>query len=94
MPRKKAEVTVDMAPKNAGERDRQPMGWLELLAEFRTTAEATFGPPMPGEFWQHVRASRKERLLAIRSLIDARLESLEDDEKQSEERTVTKIPVR
>jgi hypothetical protein len=73
--------------------ERQPMGWLELMAEFKTTAEATFGRPMPGEFWHHVRAARKERLLAMRSIIDAKLERLEQQEKQAEERTVTRIPV-
>ncbi len=39
---------------------------------------------LPDEFGKHLRASRREFLLAIRSLIDARIEAIEDADRQRE----------
>ncbi|MBI5955464.1 MAG: hypothetical protein HY871_00535 [Chloroflexi bacterium] len=47
---------------------------------------------VPGEFFQHTRAARKEMLLAMRSLIDAALEKLEQEPVPKKKR-VSKIPV-
>ncbi len=84
MPEKKIEATV--------ERDK-PMGWLQLMGEFKRTMKATVGAPMPGDFWSHMRASHKERLLAVRSLIDAQIERIEEREARAQERTIHKISV-
>jgi hypothetical protein len=70
-----------------------PMSWLQLLAELHRTVQATMGGTLPGEFWEHVQASRKEGLLATRSLIDAQIARLEEKEAQAKERTATKITV-
>lgn len=72
---------------------REPMTWLELAAEIRRTARATLGDRVPEDFWQHARAARKEELLALRSLLDARISQLEEDEQRRSERKTTKIPV-
>lgn len=46
--------------------------WRELKASMRAF--------LPEEFWRHRRAARREMLLAARSLIDARIEHLEQEE--------------
>ncbi len=74
--------------------ERKPMGWLELLGEFHHTMKASMGGSLPPEFWQHVRASHKERLLAARSLIDSKIAYLEERERAAEERKATKIAVK
>jgi hypothetical protein len=56
--------------------------------EFRAMVRGIFPP----EFRRHALAARKEILLAVRSLIDARVESLERAEKASEKKA-TKIRV-
>jgi len=69
------------------------MSWLELAAEFSRTVHACLGDRVPEDFWEHARAARREELLALRSLIDARIESLEHEEQRRRERKTTKIPV-
>lgn len=39
---------------------------------------------MPDDFVMHIRAARREFWLALRSLIDARIESIEEAEKRRE----------
>ncbi len=61
--------------------------WLsEGIKGFRTACRKSF---LPEEFRSHVRASRKEMLLAMRSLIDAAIEHLEEQPKKK----ATKIKV-
>jgi hypothetical protein len=74
--------------------ERRPMGWLQLMGEFQHTVKSSFGRPMTGDFWEHMRAARKEQLLAVRSLIDARLIRIEAEEEAAKERVVTKIEVK
>lgn len=54
----------------------------EKAEEFRARVRGLFPP----EFRRHALAARKEFYLAIRSLIDARIESLERAEKASEKK--------
>ncbi len=84
MAEKKTETTVER---------EKPMGWLQLIGEIRRTVHASMGDPLPSEFWQHMQTSRKERLLAMRSLLDARIAHIEELEAQAEERKITKISV-
>ncbi len=61
--------------------------WLsEGIKGFRTACGKSF---LPEEFHHHVRSSRKEMLLAMRSLIDAAIEHLEKQPKKK----ATKIKV-
>jgi hypothetical protein len=83
---------AEKKPEVAEERQR-PMGWLQLMGEIRRTMKANMGDPIPPEFRQHMQASHKERLLAMRSLIDARIAHIEELEAQAKERKVTKISV-
>ncbi len=48
---------------------------------------------LPEEFKEHQRAARREMLLAWRSLIDARIEKLENAGKEKAEPKVTRIKV-
>lgn len=75
------------------EAPRRPLSWMQLLDECTTTLKASLHEPGPPEFWQHVRASRKESLLAVRSLIDAYIARLEEKDKQAQARKATKITV-
>ena len=75
------------------EETHKPMSWLQILGEVTRTLEASIGDPLPGEFWQHLRASRKERLLAVRTLIDTQIERLEHQDEQAQERKATRITV-
>ena len=53
------------------------------LREFRGTLQETLSQPLPGEFWQHARAACKERLLAARSPIDAKITYLERQQERA-----------
>lgn len=70
------------------EKSRTEEMFSERAEEFRSRVRGLFPP----EFRQHALAARKEFLLAVRSLIDARIESLEKAEK-STGRKATRIHV-
>jgi hypothetical protein len=56
--------------------DRPPVDWaLDKMADVRQGISSMFPP----EFRQHVRAARREFWLAVRSLVDARLEAIETE---------------
>ncbi len=62
--------------------------WLaEGIKGLRSCAEGKTTPP--GEFAEHMRAARKEMLLAIRSLLEAAIERAEERPKQK----ATKIEI-
>jgi hypothetical protein len=71
----------------------KPMSWLRLGVELVRTLQSSIGDPLPSEFRQHMRASRKESLLAMRSLIDAHIARMEAKEEAESERTATKITI-
>ncbi len=48
---------------------------------------------LPEDFKSHMRAARKEMLLAVRSLIDDRIESIEERERRRASRRPTRVPV-
>lgn len=60
----------------------------EMAEEFRARARKFFPP----EFRQHMMNARREFLLGIRSLIDARIEALERAEKAAAKKA-TKVKV-
>ncbi len=84
MPEKKHEAIA--------EEEREVMSWWALAREFHRTLRASVGVPMTGEFWQHVHAAHKEQILAVRSLLDARLAQIDERQKKAE-RKATKIAV-
>lgn len=51
-----------------------------------TLPEELFSLFLPGEAHQHLLRAKKEVLLALRSLIDARIEALEKKEEKREEK--------
>jgi hypothetical protein len=57
-----------------------------------TLPEELFNLFLPGETQQHLLRAKKELLLALRALIDARVEALEKKEEKSEAKK-KKIPV-
>jgi len=59
----------------------------KMCAEVRTGLKKA----LPEEFWAHRRAARKEALLALRSLLDAAIERVEERPKRA--RKTTKIKV-
>ncbi len=72
----------------------------QIPAEAREHAKAasdemrkTFEALLPAGFVEHRRAARREMLLAWRSLIDARIEKLENAGKEKSEPKVTRINV-
>lgn len=48
---------------------------------------------MPEEAKKHLKAARKEKLLALRSLLDAKIRNLEEDEKKVGKRKPQKVKV-
>ncbi len=72
---------------------RKPLGWLQLLGEVRYTLQASMGNRLPDEFWQHAHSARREGMLAVRTLLDAQISRLEQQERQARERRATKIDV-
>ena len=67
--------------------------WLaEGIKGFR--AHCKKHPSFPSEeFYQHTRAARREMLLAMRSLIDATIEYVEEKEEKPNKKKATKIKV-
>ncbi|MBI4319171.1 MAG: hypothetical protein HY675_11835 [Chloroflexi bacterium] len=59
-----------------------------VVEEFRARASGLFPP----EFRAHMHAARKEFYLAMRSLIDAKIESIERAEKAAQKRA-TRVTV-
>lgn len=74
-------------------RPRRHRGEAPSLGE---VAEAYFERAcdvIPADFVRHMRAARKELYLAIRSLIDARLEALEEAQERSESRRPKRVRI-
>lgn len=76
--------------------EEKELTWEDHLAAaikaFRKEAKEWRGELFPEEFRAHQRAARREMLLAVRSLIDAKIEKLEAQEKRSAP-TATRIKV-
>lgn len=77
--------------------EEKELSWEDHLAEaikaFRKEMKEWRSELMPAEFHTHRRAAQKEILLAWRALIDARIEKLEQAEKEKTTPKATKIKV-
>ncbi len=73
------------------------MTWEDHLAEaiksFRKEMKEWRGDMFPEEFRTHRRAARREMLLAWRSMIDARIAKLDEEEKEKTSPQATRIKV-
>ena len=71
--------------------------WEDHLAAaikaFRKEMKETGLGILPDEFKMHQRAARREMLLAWRSLLDARIEKLENVDKEKSAQKTTRIKV-
>ncbi|MFQ5340837.1 MAG: hypothetical protein ACE5F6_04740 [Anaerolineae bacterium] len=54
----------------------------QALGEFRSSLRSL----LPAEFWEHRRAARREMLLAARSLVDAAIEHIEQQNAPHQKR--------
>ena len=63
------------------------------LKEVSDYCAERMGRLLPAEFRTHLRAARKELLLAARSLIDERIERIEEMERRRAARKPTRVPV-
>ena len=54
----------------------------QAWGEFRSSLHSL----LPAEFWEHRRAARREMLLAARSLLDAAIERIEQQEAPHQKR--------
>ena len=63
----------------------------EAYADMRDRFWSMF--ELPEEFGTHLRAARREILLAVRSLIDSRVEALEEAEKRRESGRRTRVHI-
>lgn len=61
---------------------REPERIRELLGERLDLYRERVRSAFPPEFREHLRVARREFWLAIRSLIDARLESIEEEARR------------
>jgi hypothetical protein len=48
---------------------------------------------VPQEAKKHLKAARKEKMLALRSILDAKIKNLEDDEKKASRKGPQKVKV-
>jgi hypothetical protein len=48
---------------------------------------------VPQETRKHLKAAHKEKLLALRSILDAKIEDLEEDEKRAAQKRPQKVKV-
>lgn len=73
------------------------MSWEDHLAAaikaFRKEMRETGLGLVPDDFKTHQRAARREMLLAWRSLLDARIEKLENVDKEKSAQKATRIKV-
>ncbi len=73
------------------------MGWEDHLAaavrSFRKEVKEWRSELLPEEFRSHSRAARREMLLAWRSLLDAQISKLEEEDKQKAAPQARKIQV-
>ncbi len=76
--------------------EKEP-SWEDHLAaaikSFRKEIEEWHGDLLPDEFHAHRRAAKREMLLAWRSLLDARIEKLENEGKEQATPQATRIKV-
>lgn len=76
--------------------EKEP-SWEDHLAAaikaFRRDMKDLHAEFLPAEFKEHQRAARREMLLAWRSLIDARIEKLDNAAKEKAAPKVTRINV-
>lgn len=80
-----------MVAKKATEKDKmEEEGWREeavkSVQEAWSDFRASLRSFLPEEFWEHRRAARREMLLAMRSLIDAAIERIEEEEAPERKR--------
>jgi hypothetical protein len=82
--RKRRDMEAAESDQPQAEREESPVRDLdeEEYSGMRQRVFRVF--ELPEDFRSHMRAARREFLLAIRSLIDARIEGLEEDEKRRE----------
>lgn len=77
--------------------NEKELTWEDHLAaaikSFRKEMKGRRMEGLPGEFHEHRRAAQREMLLAWRSLIDARIEKLENADKEKSAPQVTRIKV-
>jgi hypothetical protein len=77
--------------------EEKELTWEDHLAAaikaFRKEAKEWHGELLPEEFRTHRRAARREMLLAMRSLIDAKIEKLDAAEKDQAAPKTTRIKV-
>mgnify|MGYP005856837461 FL=1 len=67
-----------------------PFYWAyNLQASLREKAKKG----LPGDFLAHIKAARREMLLAVRSIIDKRLEALSEEEKGERRKRAQRIKV-
>lgn len=81
----------------AEQKEEKEKSWEDLLAQaiksFRKEMKEQRGDLFPEEFHTHRRAAHREVLLAWRSLIDARIEKLDQVEKEKSAPKASRITV-
>lgn len=77
--------------------EEKELTWEDHLAAtikaFRNEAKEWHGEWLPDEFKTHRRAAHRELLLAMRALVDAKIEKLEKQEKEKSAPKATRIKV-
>ncbi len=77
--------------------EEKELTWEDHLAAtikaFRAEAKEWHGEWLPDEFKTHRRAAHREMLLAVRALVDAKIEKLEKQEKEKTAPKATRIKV-
>lgn len=68
------------------DREAQRLDWVEHLGKACESFVQEMKGVLPEEAYKHLRASRKEFLLAVRSLIDRRIERLEKEPQKKARR--------
>jgi len=68
---------MEMEERTPQEKEGRPPEWLEHLGKAWEAFLRDMKSVLPEETREHLRASRRERLLAMRSLIDHQIERLE-----------------
>lgn len=79
------------------ESEEKELTWEDHLAAtikaFRKEAKEWQSEWLPDDFKTHHRAAQREMLLAMRSLVDAKIEKLEKQEKEKSAPKATRIKV-
>jgi hypothetical protein len=77
----------------AEEKENKLVSLINSLMDVKRYALELFLGGVPKEVKKHIQTARKERLLALRALVDSAITHLEEEEKEAERKKPEKVKI-